>query len=301
MRRLLPATILALAFVVPAFAQDADIDHPDLTGTWVLNIAKSKFNKHVKPSPNVDITCGVYAAEIDESIDGKRHVFVYTPDGEPYLVERVPGGQIMSKAYWKNGSLVTELWGVQTTPGEAGRSAATMLDQTQRWSLSTDGKVLTREIDGGKEVLVYDLQQDDSADCEVPDFSGTWMLNLAKSKLLGAEVRPVTLLITCSGPDVNIRFESNGTESTLKYVADGKEREVGFWQELNRKFAKTSWVGSDLVTVTVQRSLSATPEPVQHLTERWTLSSDGRTLTQSFDEWKSLTRVYEKQPPVPSQ
>ncbi len=52
MRSLLPAILSLLALVSPAIAQNSA--PPDLSGTWVLNPAKSKLGKHNTISSETD-------------------------------------------------------------------------------------------------------------------------------------------------------------------------------------------------------------------------------------------------------
>lgn len=58
-----------------------------------------------------------------------------------------------------------------------------------------------------------------------PDLSGTWKLNLEKSKLpKRTNIQSETLVITTSGISIQMQYSTNGRESTETYIADGKER-----------------------------------------------------------------------------
>ena len=100
---------------------------------------------------------GKFAIVIDETIGDQFTSRMYFPDGKAVQTKQVPGGKVMERAYWTKSSLVIEVFGAQT-PGNVGPSAATMLDETQRWTLSSDGKTLTREFSHGKAVYIYDKQ-----------------------------------------------------------------------------------------------------------------------------------------------
>ncbi len=97
-----------------------------------------------------------------------------------------------------------------------------------------------------------------------------------------------------------MHYKSGANEWVTNYFPDGEPRETGFWQELDRTFKTTSWVGSQLVTVITVNSLSPIAVGPTKRTERWTLSSDGRVLKETFDGWV-LEQVYDKQPPLSSQ
>lgn len=88
--------------------------------------------------------------------------------------------------------------------------------------------------------------------------------------------------------------ESHGKQLTARYVADGREHEIGLWQEFDRRFVKTAWAGSELVAVITYSNPGA--RATTHTTVRWNLSADGHTLTQTVDELKAWVRVYDKQP-----
>lgn len=58
-----------------------------------------------------------------------------------------------------------------------------------------------------------------------PDISGTWLLNLNKSKLAkNADIHSETLVIECSGSTITMRDNVDGKLSVRTYFVDGKER-----------------------------------------------------------------------------
>lgn len=156
MRQALIAIILALAVTFSALAQNPVT--PDLTGTWVFNLAKSKLSKHVTiSSETIVITCPNSTIQFHFTTDGKESTETYTPDGKDHIVKEFPGGQLFSKAQWKKSVLVTESGGRLVMSNSPADGYEPIHDR-DRWTLSSDGRALTREIDDPKQVFVYDKQ-----------------------------------------------------------------------------------------------------------------------------------------------
>ena len=60
-----------------------------------------------------------------------------------------------------------------------------------------------------------------------PDFSGTWKLNLAKSKLDKHEtITSEMLVIASADSSLEFRYTINGKDYTHRYITDGKERPI---------------------------------------------------------------------------
>jgi hypothetical protein len=155
-RRPLQFILLAAAvFSVVSFgalAQDATT--PDLSGTWVLNPAKSKVPKKVALDPEtLVIKYAGNGIEIATSSGGKQSLVMFVVDGKEHTKDTGSGGQLYSKAQWKKAVLFTEMGGRVTGNGIG---AFDFLTDKQRWSVSPDGLVLTRELEDPKETLVYD-------------------------------------------------------------------------------------------------------------------------------------------------
>jgi len=125
-----------------------------------------------------------------------------------------------------------------------------------------------------------------------PNLSGTYKLNLAKSRqAAGIKIKPETLIVTTSRSIVEFRYTANGENpTTRKYVVDGDEH---FLQELVsspnhfRSYYTSKWKGGALVTqIRMRMETSDTPRVGEtegdHVTERWSLSPDHRVLTQSL-------------------
>jgi len=132
-----------------------------------------------------------------------------------------------------------------------------------------------------------------------PDLSGTWKLNLQKSKLeKGGDIPSHNVLISCTGSTIQMNFANSG-EPTYTYIADGKERSGGA-DGRREIFFKASWKRSVLIVETrVHESLSEVAGSpfgwdLIHMTERWTLSTDGKVLTRDFGNAKEIY-LYDKQ------
>jgi hypothetical protein len=127
---------------------------PDLSGTWVLNSAKSKVSKKVALDPEtLVIKCPGNSIEIALYSGGKLELDTFVADGKDHAQDVGSGGQVYSKAQWKKSVLFTEMGGRVTGHGIG--SYDFLIDK-QRWSVSPDGLVLTRELEDPKEILVYD-------------------------------------------------------------------------------------------------------------------------------------------------
>ena len=146
MHRLLLSIALGAALVSTAFAQTAA--HPDLSGTWKLNLAKSKLDKHETiTSETLVITSADSYVEFRYTIDGKDYPHRYITDGKERSIAE--GGRQVSpyiitmvKAQWQKSVLVIEV-----------------MHRTLRWTLSSDGRTLTLDPDSnGKLSYVYDKQ-----------------------------------------------------------------------------------------------------------------------------------------------
>ena len=158
MHRLLLSLALGAAFASTAFAQTAAT--PDFSGTWKLNLAKSKLDKHnTISSETVTITSKDATIEFHYATDGKEHTHTYIADGKERRIAEVQGGYVVQKAAWKNNALVIEQSGrSDPSPGFGG----TELWLTgERWTLSSDGHTLkldSKGFDSQRRTFVYDKQ-----------------------------------------------------------------------------------------------------------------------------------------------
>ena len=153
-RKPLIAISLAILLAFSALAQTAT--PPDLSGSWVLNLAKSKLGKHATiGSETIVITCPNSTIQFHNTTDGKESTVIYIPDGKEHIVKQISDSQIFSKAQWKKSVLVTESGG-RIVGGAA--SGVEPINIKSRWTLSADGRVLTQEMDDPRQVFVYDKQ-----------------------------------------------------------------------------------------------------------------------------------------------
>jgi hypothetical protein len=134
-----------------------------------------------------------------------------------------------------------------------------------------------------------------------PDLSGTWKLNLQKSKLLkGSTLGDESLVIKQDGQRLEFDYNSNGKSSAEVYVTDKKDKVI---REIpaagSRIVAKAYWKSAALVTETridFKMSSPVGAYEMMHTKDSWALSDDGLTLTDksSSDRGESLL-VFEKQ------
>lgn len=133
-----------------------------------------------------------------------------------------------------------------------------------------------------------------------PDLTGTWKLNLAKSKLdKHNAIRSETLTISSTNATIQFHYTTDGRESMRTYIADGKERAAAEVKGV-QSVATATWRKSVLVIEEVGRSKMPgyTPDESEkfHVTDRWTLSSNGNTLTRdSNSPEKHQVFVYDKE------
>ena len=131
-----------------------------------------------------------------------------------------------------------------------------------------------------------------------PDLSGTWKLNLAESKLdTHNTVASETITITSKDAAIEFHYTTDGKDHTEIYIADGRERSAGNVKGIEIR-ATAGWKKSVLTIDRGPVMMGHTPEEaaVSRVTDRWTLSADGRTLTlDSSGVDKHHVFVYDKQ------
>ena len=135
--------------------------HPDLSGTWKLNVAKSKIPKPASVRPetiHIDCAGSPVVMNVISDTTGERQTFV--ADGESHVIAETAGAvlgsggeSLIHLAHWEKRSLITETIELDVTDA---RAAAPMSTVRERWTLAKGGVRLTREIDSLMEVLVYD-------------------------------------------------------------------------------------------------------------------------------------------------
>ena len=141
--------ILAMAFC----AQPQDSKLPDFSGTWALNLGKSKLPRSVSSmSESVVIVCSGQTIQFKITFDGRIGIKKYITDGQDHTERVILGRRLVSKAFWKNSTLKTE---DSTVSGDDGRR---LVDRKEDWQLAADGQTLTRVSHDPKSVRVYDKQ-----------------------------------------------------------------------------------------------------------------------------------------------
>ena len=115
----------------------AQTTHRDLSGSWVLNLAKSKLGKHTTIGPEtIVITCPNSTIQFHTTMDGKESTVIYIPDGKEHIVKQISDSQIFLKAQWKKSVLVTESGGYIVGGPAIGVEP---INIKSRWTLSADG------------------------------------------------------------------------------------------------------------------------------------------------------------------
>jgi hypothetical protein len=155
-RQLLITIGLVLAIVLSAAAQITTA--PDLSGTWVLDIAKSTLAKDdTIKSETIVIDYKKSKIIFHYKTDGKKSTEAYTPDGQERVTEDMSTGQLISKATWRDSVLVIESTLHMKIPNVV-VAVSGLKPVIDTWALGADGRTLTHETGDPKEIFVYDKQ-----------------------------------------------------------------------------------------------------------------------------------------------
>jgi hypothetical protein len=156
-KRVLLAVLLSSTVNVMLYAQNPA--KPDLSGTWKLNVKKSKLAKGSDlQSATLVITVSGQSLQILYSMNGRDWSETYTPDGKERKISEVRGAVQSARAHWKGAILVTESSAVFTLPDQPYSRANKTFHYEKRWKLSNDGLVLTVEQDDPWSITAYDKQ-----------------------------------------------------------------------------------------------------------------------------------------------
>jgi hypothetical protein len=132
LERLLTVTTALALLAVPVVA----VDHPDITGTWALDAAKSDFGQGPAPSDLVfKITAQAEEFTVEQSGGGQPDMSLHFNTSGKEVTNDVPGGKMTSTHRWEGQALVGDVKFV-TEDG----STITFKDHI---SYSPDGKVMT--------------------------------------------------------------------------------------------------------------------------------------------------------------
>jgi len=132
----------------------------------------------------------------------------------------------------------------------------------------------------------------------VPDFSGTWVLNIAKSTLAKDNtIKSETVVIEYKKSKIVFHYKTDGRKNTETYMPDGQAR-VTEDMSTGQLISKASWHDSSLVIESTLHmkmpNVVVTVSGLKPVIDTWTLAADGRTLTHETDEPKEIF-VYDRQ------
>lgn len=131
-----------------------------------------------------------------------------------------------------------------------------------------------------------------------PDFSGTWVLNLAKSTLAkDSTIKTETIVIDYKKSAIVFHYKTDGKKSTENYIPDGQKR-VTQKMSSGQLTSKVSWHDSVLVvesTLDIKvPNVTVIVTGLKPVIDTWTLAADGRALTHDADDHQEIF-VYDKQ------
>ncbi len=150
-------TALLLFFTPVAMLLAQSLVTPDLSGTWKLNLEKSKLPKGSKiQSETLVISCSGPVIQMQYTTDGKAWSQTYTADGKEKKISENQGGEVFAKARWKGSILVIESYARLKLPEQSQLNGSELFRYTDRWILSGDGRALKVEADATKQISVYD-------------------------------------------------------------------------------------------------------------------------------------------------
>jgi hypothetical protein len=157
MRQLLITIALALAVVFSAVAQIPA--HPDLSGTWVFNPAKSTLGKdNTIRAQTIAIDYKKSTIVFHYKTDGKKSTETYTPDGQKRVSMDMSSGQLISKASWQDSALLIEST-LQVKVPNVVVTVSGLKPIIDRWTLAPDGRALSHETnDDPKQIFIFDKQ-----------------------------------------------------------------------------------------------------------------------------------------------
>jgi hypothetical protein len=136
-RRCRLSFVLVLIAAATALAQTPA--KPNLTGIWIMDVAKSSFGGLEAPQSARYLIRHLGAKiEMQYEVDGHVTRVDVTPDGEEHLLESLPESENLARVYWLGAVLVFE-GRIKPTAS----SNAPVVKWTSRWSLSEDKKTLT--------------------------------------------------------------------------------------------------------------------------------------------------------------
>src|ERR1035441_4083847 len=105
-------TLMVLAFLFCSVATHVSAQQakPNLSGTWKVNLSKSKpAPQHGPGSDRYKIKHLEPRIEMEHAFDGRSETYSYMTDGKERVANRSPqDGETRAKAYWDGDTLVIE-------------------------------------------------------------------------------------------------------------------------------------------------------------------------------------------------
>lgn len=131
-----------------------------------------------------------------------------------------------------------------------------------------------------------------------PDFSGTWVLNAAKSILpKDSTIKSQSIVIDNKKSAIAFHYKTDGKKLTETYTPDGKKR-VSMNMSSGQLTSSARWRDSVLViesTLDIKvPNATVVVTGLKPVIDTWTLAPDSRTLTHDAADHKEIY-VYEKQ------
>ncbi|HUA01927.1 MAG TPA: hypothetical protein VMB02_16440 [Candidatus Aquilonibacter sp.] len=131
-----------------------------------------------------------------------------------------------------------------------------------------------------------------------PDFSGTWVLNIAKSTLAKDNtVKSETIVVDYKKSKIVFHYKTDGKKSTETYTPDGQQR-VAEDMPSGQLISKASWHDSTLVIESTLQikipNAAVSVTGLKPVVDTWKMGPDGRTLTHETEDPKEVF-VYDKQ------
>ena len=294
-RTLLAALIAATATTMSAAGK------PDYSGNWTLNLSKSEFGPVPAPSKmersikHADPALKIVTVQSGQQGDSTSELN-YTTDGKE-ITNTVRNSPVKGAASWDGVNLVVK--SVREFQGSE-------LKMNEKWVLAEDGKSLTITTMITAPQGEFELKQvfDRAAagaestsaavapaaaakpaammkpSAGMPNFSGTWKLNVAKSDF-GPMPAPEkqTSKIDHTDPMLKTAITQVGPEGEMSYTISVKTDGTEFKNELrgNPMVGTAKWEGNVLV---VNSKLDFQGMEIK-IKQKMMLSEDGKTITNS--------------------
>ena len=161
--RLLLSITTVLAFTCSGMGGESEA--PDLSGTWILNLQKSKLSKkgdHIRSRTLVIARSGstIVAHFTTRKKDTDNRTETYPADLSEHVISDPINGEEVQKASWEGSTLIVDTSMRLKTPKNPAIYGKKELRWQIRWTLSGDGQELTesRTLDNGTYTYVYDMQ-----------------------------------------------------------------------------------------------------------------------------------------------